>query len=61
MDGYMEIDTVNGTAITVKTPTYNKNDTNIWEFDMISMNWNVISDEIVSSNTNTKVKIIRLE
>lgn len=50
MDGYMEIDTVNGVVVTAKPPV-NDNDGDLWEFNM---------SLLVCEDVNVPIKRIRV-
>lgn len=45
MDGYMEIDTVNGVVVTAKPPI-NDNDDDMWEFNMNDRTWSLVREDV---------------
>ena len=45
MDGYMDIDTVNGIEVTAKAPV-NDNDGDLWEFNMNDRTWSLVCEDV---------------
>ena len=45
MDGYMDIDTVNGIEVTAKPPM-NDNDGDLWEFNMSDRTWSLVREDV---------------